>query len=485
MTTTVMYRGFDSAIIFECTNSTYKRRGAPVRERTHVIRPLGPFALNEVFVNRGIPSTVINYTEFWDPDKLFDSVSAWLEKNSAKNPLILASSLFDIDFISSDTVAGMVAERLQAIYPKSKVIIGGPVSRQHLKNKPYAIFQGRSLHLFEQWLDEKDIPSENVNLINGILYFQNKSFVVVEDPIVPQLYDDYCLTDRDIVLFETRLGCKFNCSFCSFEFRNAKKVADTTAERLHKFFLDAYNKYGLTRFSVADDTFNEDDQKIFMLQAATRGLPFKPQIVGYNRFDIMMAKPWQVEALDQCGYVGHYFGIETLHLEASKAIRKGIRKERAYEFMSYLRDSFPHWWTSSGYIVGLPYEPTKHIRDTFAEICDQKLLKALIPSPLVLFKPEGYHDAQYSEFVKEPEKFGIQVTGREADDCLSWHHDIIDSSGARVLAKRLASYVGTNKLETICGWEWLTQESVGYGIEAADRHIHAYISRKAKFLETR
>ena len=50
MTTTVMYRGFDSAIIFECTNSTYKRRGAPVRERTHVIRPLGPFALNEVFV---------------------------------------------------------------------------------------------------------------------------------------------------------------------------------------------------------------------------------------------------------------------------------------------------------------------------------------------------------------------------------------------------------------------------------------------------
>jgi radical SAM superfamily enzyme YgiQ (UPF0313 family) len=480
-----MYRGFDSAIIFECTNSTYKRRGAPVRERTHVIRPLGPFALNEVFVNRGIPSTVINYTEFWDPDKLFDSVSAWLEKNSAKNPLILASSLFDIDFISSDTVAGMVAERLQAIYPNSKVIIGGPVSRQHLKNKPYAIFQGRSLHLFEQWLDEKDIPSENVNLINGILYFQNKSFVVVEDPIVPQLYDDYCLTDRDIVLFETRLGCKFNCSFCSFEFRNAKKVADTTAERLHKFFLDAYNKYGLTRFSVADDTFNEDDQKIFMLQAATRGLPFKPQIVGYNRFDIMMAKPWQVEALDQCGYVGHYFGIETLHLEASKAIRKGIRKERAYEFMSYLRDSFPHWWTSSGYIVGLPYEPTKHIRDTFAEICDQKLLKALIPSPLVLFKPEGYHDAQYSEFVKEPEKFGIQVTGREADDCLSWHHEIIDSMGARVLAKRLASYVGTNKLETICGWEWLTQESVGYGIEAADRHIHAYISRKAKFLESR
>ena len=480
-----MYRGFDSAIIFECTNSTYKRRGAPVRERTHVIRPLGPFALNEVFVNRGIPSTVINYTEFWDPDKLFDSVSAWLEKNSAKNPLILASSLFDIDFISSDTVAGMVAERLQAIYPNSKVIIGGPVSRQHLKNKPYAIFQGRSLHLFEQWLDEKDIPSENVNLINGILYFQNKSFVVVEDPIVPQLYDDYCLTDRDIVLFETRLGCKFNCSFCSFEFRNAKKVADTTAERLHKFFLDAYNKYGLTRFSVADDTFNEDDQKIFMLQAATRGLPFKPQIVGYNRFDIMMAKPWQVEALDQCGYVGHYFGIETLHLEASKAIRKGIRKERAYEFMSYLRDSFPHWWTSSGYIVGLPYEPTKHIRDTFAEICDQKLLKALIPSPLVLFKPEGYHDAQYSEFVKEPEKFGIQVAGREADDCLSWHHEIIDSMGARVLAKRLASYVGTNKLETICGWEWLTQESVGYGIEAADRHIHAYISRKAKFLESR
>ncbi len=477
-----MHKGFDGAIILECTNSTYKRLGAPVRERTHVIRPLAPFALNEVFVKRSLPSTVINYTEFWDVDTLFSNIITWLDKKSIKNPLILASSLFDIDFISDDTVAGQLANRLQSIYPESKVIIGGPVSRQHLKNKPYAIFQGRSLHLFEKWLDGEDIPAEYVNEVNGVLYFHNKSTIVTEDPIVPTLYDDYCLTDRDIVLFETRLGCKFNCSFCSFEFRNAKKVSDATSERLHKFFLEAYNKYGITRFSVADDTFNEDDQKIFMLQAATRGLPFKPQIVGYNRFDIMMAKPWQAEALDECGYVGHYFGIETLHFEASKAIRKGVRKERAYEFMAYLRDNFPHWWTSSGYIVGLPHEPTKHIRDTFAEICDQNLLKALIPSPLVLFKPEGYNEAQYSDFVKDPKKFGIEVTGRDTNDCLSWRHDIVDSAGARILAKRLASYVATNGLKTICGWEWLTQESVGYGLEAADRHIYSYIDRKIKFL---
>ncbi len=477
-----MHQGFDSAVILECTNSTYRRRGAPVRERTHVIRPLAPFAINELFVRRSIPSTVINYTEFWEPDQLFESVSDWLSKNSAKNPLILASSLFDIDFISTDTVAGNLAARIKEIYPNSKTIIGGPLSRQHLKNKPYAIFQGRSLHLFEKWLDEKEVPSEHITEIDGVLYYHNKSSVVTEDPIVPTLYDDYCLTDKDIVLFETRLGCKFNCSFCSFEFRNAKKVSDSAAERLHTFFLEAYNKYGITRFSVADDTFNEDDQKIFTLQAATKDLPFKPKIVGYNRFDIMMAKPWQAEALDQCGYIGHYFGIETLHPEASKSIRKGIKKERAYQFLEYLRDDFPHWWTSSGYIIGLPYEPSKYTRDTFAEVCERKLLKALIPSPLSLFKPEGYSKAQYSDFVKNPELYGIEVTGRDTPDTLSWRHEFNDVESARILAKRLASYVGSNGLKTICGWEWITQESVGYGLEAADRHIFNYIDKKIKFL---
>jgi radical SAM superfamily enzyme YgiQ (UPF0313 family) len=472
---------FDCAIILDCTNTPLLREDLSVRQRMNIIRPLAPFALHEVCIKRSIPSTVINYTEFWNPRNLFESIKKWLAKKSLSKPLILASALFDGVFVTNETtVTETFFDKLKQHYPNTEIIIGGPLTQKKLKRKPYAVFQGRSLHLFEQWLDGKEIDTVHRHIVDGVPYFHNRSGAVVEEPIVSNLYDDYCLNNKDIVTFETRLGCKFNCSFCSFEFRNAKSVNDTTAERLHEFFLNAYNIYGITRFSAADDTYNEGDEKLFTLHAATSNLPFKPTIVGYNRFDIMMAKPWQAEVFDECGFHGHFFGIETLHYEASKLIRKGIRKEKAYEFLRYIRDTFPHWWTSSGYIVGLPYEPKQHIKNTFREIAEQNLLKALIPSALSLLKPDSYYDAQNSDFVRQPEKYGITVLGEQTQGLLAWTHKEMDHLEAKLFADRLAK---TNKIKTFCGWEWTSKESVGYDLEAADRHISDYIERKIKFLE--
>lgn len=480
-----MHRSYDSAIILECTNTRLKSSSFvkgidPERQRMNTIRPLAPFALNELFVSRNIPSTVINYTDFWDPDQLFDNVIKWLSKQSCNKPLILVSALFDGVFLKEESTLNSFTNKIRKEYPLTQIFIGGPLYHTKFKFKADAVFQGRSLHLFEQWLDGQEIADTHKFVIDGVNYFHNRTGQVIESPIVVNLYDDYCLTDKDIVTFETRLGCKFNCSFCSYEFRNAKEVNDTSEETLFNFFLNAYIKYGITRFSLADDTFNEGDEKIYRLRTATKDLPFKPIIVGYNRFDIMMAKPWQAEIMDECGFVGHFFGIETFHEESSKLIRKGIRKNKAYEFLRYIRDNFPHWWTSSGYIVGLPYEPKQHIKNTFDEIADQKLLKALIPTPLTLLKPDSQYDAHNSDFVKYPEKFGITVTGKISENSLGWYHEHMVHSEAVLFARKLAK---TSKIDTFCGWEWSSKESVGYSLDAADRHILDYINRKINFLE--
>lgn len=483
-----MHKNYDSAIILECTNtrlrpSNFVKGADPERQRMNIIRPLAPFALNDLFVKRNIPSTVINYTEFWDPGQLFETISKWLSNHHCSKPLVLVSALFDGVFVEEDTTLNSFADKIRKEYSLAQIFIGGPLHQQKFKFKPDAVFQGRSLHLFEQWLDDEEIDAAHKFVIDDINYFQNRSGQVVEKPLVTHLYDDYCLNEKDIVTFETRLGCKFNCSFCAYEFRNAKEVNDSDDQTLFNFFLNAYTKYGVTRFSLADDTFNEGDEKIYRLRSATKDLPFKPTIVGFNRFDIMMAKPWQAEIMDECGFVGHYFGIETLHHEASKFIRKGIQKHKAYDFLRYIRDNFPHWWTSSGYIVGLPHEPKQHIKDTFNEIAEEKLLKGLIPAPLTLLKPDSQlqYDAHNSDFVRNPEKFGITVTGKISENLLYWRHEHMDHNEAVLFARKLAK---TSKIDTLCGWEWSSKESVGNSLDAADRHISDYISRKINFLKS-
>lgn len=449
----------DGAIILECTNTFDVGR-----QRSGIIRPLAPFALNELFVKRNIPSTVINYVNAWDKDTLVDTVLDWANKLGVQRPLILCSTLFGIYLLSKNSHVSDIVLKLKQSFTDSKLIIGGPINLVDYdfdQLLPDAVFQGRSLHLFEQWLDDPEyVEPGTVKVIKGIPTYHREANTVVENPIVPTLYDDYCLTANDIVQFEVRLGCKFNCTFCNFEFRNAKRVNDTSSACLANFFQTAYSKYAITRFSCVDDTFNEDNNKINTLVEAVSQLTFKPTIVGYNRFDIMMAKPAQAELLDRCGFIGHYFGIETLHREASKFIRKGIQREQALEFLRYLKTNFPHWHICSGYIVGLPKEPYQHVVETHRMIRDQRLIDAIIPEDLGIYRIPG-NEHNYSDFGKDPESYGIKILDGGNPNSLNWEHNHMDKRTAKVLAKTLAAKNIKGGVTTIDPWEAICRDTLG------------------------
>lgn len=468
----------DGAIIFDCSTE----RGGESRFRTGIIRPLAPFALHEVFVQRSIPSTVINYTDFWDHDHLTEALNDWIDYHNIKNPVILVSTLFTQGVFHPENTVTKVIQSLSKQH-KCTLLLGGPINvldYEVHQLKPDAVFQGRSLHLFERWLDNQwdGLPVQH---INGIDVYHDKSGEVKENPVVPTLYDDYCLTPNDVVHFETRLGCKFNCTFCEFEYRNAKKVHDSTAEKLSEFFSVANSKYGIQYFSCVDDTFNEDQSKIDTLHRAVNTLSFKPTIVGYNRFDLMMHKSEQVAQLDECGFHGHYFGIETLHREASKLIRKGIRKEQAYKFLRMIRDDYPHWWTCTGYIVGVPKEPKHHILEVMKDFREQNLVKSVIPVPLGLYNIPG-NEHNLSDFSRYPAKYGITVTETGAN--ASWYHDHLDSETASILANRIASKNRSAGIHATDPWEWACRQSVK-DLSGANLHINNYIEAKTSILKNR
>ncbi len=484
-----MKPSFDGAIIFELTNQRNSLS-------TYTIRPLGPFALNEVFVKKDIPSTVVNYVDFWTPEELAKNLIIWCKNNNIKNPLLLGSSLFNNNTLDPRMpfaiTVGILKQHLDCT-----VILGGPNSfyEYNSKNgqtncgkpllKPDYIFKGRALHLFEGWLDGiADIHFANVD---GLNVTKSANATIVESPVVSKLYDDYCLTPNDILNFETRLGCKFNCTFCNFEFRNAKEIKDSSCESLAEFFQTAHDKYGVTHFSCVDDTFNEDDKKVDNLLSVIQSLDYKPVICGFTRFDLLMAKQHQLEKFDEIGFHGHFFGIETLHPAACKNIRKTTRKEKAFEFLEHIKERYPHWYIMSTYIIGLPGEPLEHTMEVIKHLVNNNLIDAISLNTLHL-EEQSHGSDHTSMMASNPEKFGLTITNKTkypGGTDLEWAHELADNKTADALKLRARSFCRKKGIIDLNCWDWLISQAIGsHERNVQIEHIIQYIKRKSIFLNS-
>jgi lipoate synthase len=463
-------------IVLDCNISkaySQSNKGGPNHYEASVlstVRPMAPFALHDVCTKLGIHSTVINYVDRWDTEELAELLCNWCDHHNLNNIMLACSAQF-----TSDKIVTNPAFRDLILEMKSKynvtLIIGGPIASAKSNEwdglKPDVVFQGRSLHLFEDYL-KGEISEQHVEDINGITSCKNHvTGVVREQPLVPTLYDDYCLNEKDIVQFEIRLGCKFNCTFCNFEFRGAKKVHDTETATLSKMFTDAQGKYNVTRFAAADDTVNEEESKVDLLVSATEHLSYKPKIVGFMRFDVMMAHPHTAEKLDRAGFIGPYFGIETFHPVAGKHIRKKVNRERGLNFLEFLTTQYPHWWVNSGYIIGLPGEPLKHNWSVLKEIRKRKLLDGIIPAALSIWQISGWTENE-SEMVKNPGKFGLTLTDKLTEDhehpglhFIHWHHEHADYNTAVLYRNKSAPMLAKGGITLLSPWEILMRDAIG------------------------
>lgn len=478
----------DGAIVLELSNT---RDSLNKNKASIIMRPLATFALHETMLERSIPSTVINYVEYWNSDQLAEHLATWCAKHGVRRPVVLCSTLFNNRLLHTGTVAYKVISKLKLNYDIT-VVVGGPNNNFTFKDLiPDVMFLGRSLHLFKQWLDGEDIEGKVSDEYGSTVYRPLQESVIVEQPIVCDLYDDYCLQPTDVVGFETRLGCKFNCSFCAFEFRNAKTTNDAGTDALLHFFQKA-NTYGLTHFNCVDDTLNEDQEKLTFLADAVSQLDYQPKISAFIRFDILTAKEdKQMELLDKAGVHYHFWGTETFHPAASKGIKKKMNREDSFKTMHYIKETYPHWHRFATHIVGLPKEPVAYIKESVNYIHDNDLADLQV-QPLMLERIMGRAEA---DFTANPEKYGITITGLighknkmisidEAGDGnynYSWSHAECDYLDAEMLSNKLyrsalkKDKVPTDTFAKIC-------EDALNGVEP-EQHIQKYIVLKQNLLK--
>ena len=189
----------------------------------------------------------------------------------------------------------------------------------------------------------------------------------------------------DWLPLEVARGCAFNCHYCDYT-KRSKFDSYKNAETLRSELIENYEKYGVTRYLLVDDLYNDSKDKVRILyDKVWSKLPFKPEWASYMRLDMFWADPESASIIKESGAKIGSFGIETLNDRAGKRVGKGLGKRRILETLSNLKE---HWGSDvlicGNFIAGLPYEPLDSIKDTLKWTSTTDLLYSYTWNPFTV-----------------------------------------------------------------------------------------------------
>ena len=346
----------------------------------------------------------VEWIRYWPKEDLFKIVDLYFK--DCDDPVIAISNTFD----ENNTDLAYLKDVF--LYAKNKFsnvkIIHGS-NRALTENYEHVDveFIGRSLAMFDDWMHGKDL-SKYITRTDPLVLINYDFNQFIDNPIIHTLYDDDCLDSNDVLGFEIGVGCKFNCAFCSYELRNSKIVNLNDYKRLHNFFDEAYNKFGVSNFYCIDDTINESDEKLSILAEAVSNLNYKPNISAYARLDLLQKK-YQRELFKKIDFDSIFFGIESFNPNVSKITRKKTSMESVYNSLEFMRDECPNTFTMGSLIMGLVGDTFESIDMSLEKVANEKLLDALQIYTLTLNTGKYTDPYLLSEIQKYPEKYGYKI----------------------------------------------------------------------------
>lgn len=180
--------------------------------------------------------------------------------------------------------------------------------------------------------------------------------------------------DRDFInsdewlTVELSRGCKFKCAFCQFPVLGIKEDTSRDADDFEIQLRDAYDRFGVSAYMIADETFNDRTDKIVKFANVVERLNFVPWFSAYMRLDLMAARPRDQEELLRMNVLGHYYGIESMNHRSAQSIGKGMNTDKIKEGLLSVRQYFESngsklYRANIGLIAGLPYETKETLED--------------------------------------------------------------------------------------------------------------------------
>ena len=427
------------------------------------VRSMGPYELRRRIEEQNHQATIIEWFTFWSDSELKLVIESYFKDEA--NPVIAISTPFNSADVHKIKQLLIWAKDK---YPNLKIIHGGSRTYdEQLSDIIDVFFLGRSMKMFDDWLMNKDLSMYTSN--TNPLVLNNTNFDQdIDNPVIPILKDDDFLIDKDIIGFEIGVGCKFNCTFCKYELRNAKITKTADVYELRNYFDIAYNKYGIDNFFTGDDTLNETDEKLEIIAEAISSLNYHPKISAFTRLDIITGRKQQIDLLEKIQFESLFFGIESFNPEASKLIRKKSGLGNVYDTLKEIKRVSPNTFTVGGIIVGLNKDSAESIYQSIDRIIEEGLLSSLEFYPLHIAKANGLaKDDFHSEIEKDPERFGYVATdvidfyqNNKKVSIINWKSDWSDFKSATKLSDELNSYCN-GKISQIGHLEYAGFRSIG------------------------
>jgi len=410
----------------------------------------------------GMDVEVVDFAPFWELDLLKE-----FTRKSTKSTTIFFG--FSIFFSFWNQTLSDFTDWLKKEYPHIKIIAGGQNVLQSSANN------------IDIWIDSYGEEAmlelaKNLagNSTNGIIfspeYFGNKKVIKAL-----HAYPSYNMGDYSIIMekrdfleswewltIEFSRGCKFSCSFCNFPILGVKEDTSRTQESFEREMQYNYDNFGIDRYFVADETFNDRVEKITKFADVVQRLDFNPFFSGFIRADLL-SKPNMIEELARMNFGGQYYGVETFNKKSGEVVGKGLDPEKVKKLIldtkNYFKNNGVTYRGTISLIVGLPFDTAQNWKDTTAWLKDNWLSEGLVVFPLIVEDLSGDNEqtlTNASKFSKNLQKYGLRSMGssevnrhngsnghfnwRESaysKDEVLWEHDTMNIFQAKDIASQI------------------------------------------------
>jgi radical SAM superfamily enzyme YgiQ (UPF0313 family) len=329
--------------------------------------------------------------------------------------------------------------QLKQLSPKCKIIIGGAKTQQQLNNKniDFAVIGHAEISivdLMNHLRYKKDLPNAQKNIwgITIVNDAESKKYDFARGHMVWQPSD---VLNARVLPLESARGCIFNCRFCGFPMRGKKNLDYVrNADSIYQELYENYHQYGIKTYSLLDDTFNDNDEKLDLILSAVKRLDFQPIFWSYARLDLLSIKEERLPKMFDIGVRAMFLGIETLNDRTGRIVGKGHSRSAQIKTINQIRKQYNDQVMLHGsFIIGLPEESKNDIHHTFDALMDETIgLHSFRFAPLRIARNRTVWP---SDFDLNYEKYGYVDQTPDLPMELDWKNDLMDRSWAITTAQ--------------------------------------------------
>lgn len=332
---------------------------------------------------------------------------------------------------------------------KCKIVVGGTKAHANIndKNIDYSIIgygEVSILSVVNHLKLDTPIPNSYKNLYGVTIVDnrKNEGYDFVNSKFEWQELDT---GNAKVLPLEISRGCIFKCKFCSYPL-NGKQNLDFIrhSDILYEELQSSYDKYKVENFYILDDTFNDNEYKLDVLQNTIKRLTFQPKFWAYTRLDLVAQNNSLIDKLYDIGLRGIYFGIETLNKRTGLIIGKGFDRAKQINTIQQIRKRFDNNVLMHGsFILGLPEEDISSMRQTFDQLMNESIpLHTFIFHGLRLSKNDSV--PFNSELGKNYKDYGYtEVDVDDSSPVVNWQNNYLDYKTAIQLANEF-NYASQN-----------------------------------------